>query len=371
MFKALAGLVDPQKEIRAGQLVVDPVRKSITMGEFSSNIQSATNASISGMDDPSSLYQFPGSRLDATAFGSLPRRLGEKNYSCEDNLCSLSMNAAGLGLPFHVHTTVLHEVLAGAKRFFVYKEEHVDSSFNLPGVAAPVSKTMRKWFMENYLMNQEWFDHSPTWECTIGPGDALLVPYSSIHGTLNFMPTVSVARSACEGAVLGLTHELGGQCEGPRHPLYGRWQSLDFIPRSRPTKEERRSKRLVKILSQLWALQPGETYKSTYPLDDDEQEDQDQHDYLRLQKEAKDFHEKAKHVAKSGDLKGAGKLFRSALKRKPDDYRLWGDYGYCLELSSDLQGAQRAYTEALRLNPESQKAKEFLKRVEDKLQSSA
>lgn len=60
--------------------------------------------------------------------------------------------------------------------------------------------------------------------------------------------------------------------------------------------------------------------------------------------------EQAVNLYQQGDVKGAVKEFRAALKRRPDDPRAWAYLGQALIQSGDLKEARKALDAALKLN---------------------
>ena len=62
--------------------------------------------------------------------------------------------------------------------------------------------------------------------------------------------------------------------------------------------------------------------------------------------------EQAVTLYRKGDVKGAVKEFRAALKRRPDDPRAWAYLGQALIQSGELKEARKALDTALKINPD-------------------
>lgn len=244
-----------------GGVVVDksggdavPERKKIGFSQYLSEMRRSQNAVVasskaplqnldSDADYPANneiSYLFPGdvaSRLFpniSDSFGDTRVVVdGQIRYDHAGGGSAVNMNGAFMGLAFHFHTSVFHEVVQGAKHFFFY-----DAKARPPFGVGSIYKEQDPKFhttVHEWLVSGQYSgmlpEQRPTWECTLGAGDMIFVPYKAQHATYNLAPTLSLIRSGCNGMIPNIRKEvLVPQCPGPAPPRgKAEWTAQDFI----------------------------------------------------------------------------------------------------------------------------------------------
>lgn len=159
---------------------------------------------------------------------------GAVRYDHAHGGSDMSVNGAFMGLPFHAHTSLLHEVVAGAKHFMFY-DAATPPPFGVHGAADAkhFDYNMHRWVTDGRRMRDSSTgdlraeaSSPPTHECTVMPNEMIFVPRDMTHATYNLVPTLSLIRSGCaEGGVPSITNECP---PGRPRPPFG-WIPAAFL----------------------------------------------------------------------------------------------------------------------------------------------
>ena len=241
-----------------------PRRENMNFKDFLHGVvQSEKNVVSAILNNKTSLlkneklaYIFPGPRPNElfnklSAIFNDTRRVfgGRLVYDHAHGGSAVSFNGRFMGLPFHFHTSVLHEVIAGAKHFFFYTDK--PPPFGVRSTNNDNQNiSMTEWVAET--TDEQYFESSslkPNYQCTVLPGDIIFVPYNVTHGTFNLAPTLSLIRSGCNGMVPSISVEiLKPQCDGPDPPIgKNAWGYQDFVKEPIRDRRSRKFPDLLKI----------------------------------------------------------------------------------------------------------------------------
>lgn len=171
-------------------------------------------------------------------------------------LSTFAVNGAFVGLPYHHHTSSLHELVHGAKHFMFFtsphrappfgirsKHEKTDPAYHAtvhdwlsrrgaPGVRARLDAHGGATIGYGSGVGGGDDGDEPDAECTAVAGDIVFVPYNITHATYNLAATASLSRDGCSGLIPSLLpeHFNPKQCPGPEPPPgHGPWRATDFI----------------------------------------------------------------------------------------------------------------------------------------------